>query len=279
MSITPEQIKQLRAKTAAGFADCKKALEATDGNMDEAVLWLRKKGAANAAKLSDREMNEGIVAFAQCDDCVSMVGITCETDFVANNEDFGAFANEVAKTACKNHCTTIEQLNTSKTSDNVEISQALIETIAMIKENMTIKSLHTISKPAGSKVVSYLHRTRMNDVPDIGKPGCMLIYKGDNVEVAKKIAQHIVAKKTEYLSVEQISADFLAKERNLMREKMIAEGKPASMLDKILDGREQQLYDQLVLLRQEYTFESNKTVEQVCKENGLEIIDFCFMSL
>lgn len=267
-------IIKLREMTGSGVALCKKAIETSEGCLESAVNWLREQGHAQAAKVADRATGEGLISLAFDDKKGVLVELGCETDYVANNEEFGKLAHELADTALKNGISTAAELNQ-------HAAEAITAVIAKIKENMVVKNVILLE---GEHIVGYVYRTVANNVPDIGKKGCLIAYKASEVKaqtksLVREIAMHIIAHETKHLTGPDIPSEFIKKEQDIMRVKMLNEGKKEDMIDKILKGQEASLYKQHALLDQPFFKDPSVSVEQICKKSGVDIVEFKVLSL
>lgn len=282
MKISIELIQKLREKTGIGLGLCKKALEETAGVIEEAIDWLKKQGHAQAAKVADRETTQGLVAFASDKDAASLIVLSCETDFVSGNEQFGKFAHDVAVTAAKNKSTNLEDLKKATLEDGSNsgntVEQGLLELISSIKENIKLSAIDTVFAGADEHIVGYVYRTKVNEVPNIGSRACVVIYKGVKADeakaIAKDVAMHVVANNTQYLHSEDIPTEFIAKEKEIFRERMKAEGKPENMLDKIVEGKVGQMYKEHALMHQMFFKEPTFSIGEYIGNNGVQVIKF-----
>lgn len=279
MKISMELIQALRADTGIGLSLCKKALEEAAGDIEAAKDWLKKQGHAQAAKVADRETTQGLVAFASTETFGSLVVLSCETDFVSGNDQFGKFANALAKVAAKNGATTLEALNACAMDDGTVVSQGLVELISSIKENIVIKEVLSLKAEADEKILGYVYRTKVNEVPDIGSRACMIVYKGSDADAVKNIGMHVVANNTQYLISDDIPVSFIEKEKELFRERMLVEGKPANMIDKIIEGKVGQMYKEHALMHQLYFKDPSMTIGEYVAKSNLVIVKFASLKV
>ena len=279
--ITAALVKELREKTGAGMMDCKKALGEVNGNVEEAVDWLRKKGLAAAAKKAGRVAAEGLVGVATQGTSGVVVEINAETDFVARNDKFQNLVIEVAKVALtQDH--TVEQLaNASITLEGGTVQGALTHLIAVIGENMSLRRVRRLSVPNGV-VTSYIHNAT---APGLGKIGVLVALEStaDTTklnELAKKIAMHIAAAQPQALCVEEIDASSLERERAVLIEQARASGRPEDIIQKMVEGRIRKYYEEVVLLEQAYVMDPNTAVKDVitnaAKEFGAPVTLLAF---
>ena len=264
MSISPAMIKDLREKTGAGMMDCKKALTEANGNMDDAVDWLRKKGLASAAKKSGRVAAEGLVAVAAEGTKASVIELNSETDFVARNEQFQALVAQIASTALGTSGD-VEALKAAKiAATGKTVEESVTEAIATIGENMNLRRSNVLSVKQGV-VASYIHS---GIKPGMGKIGVLVALEssGDKAkleEFGKQIAMHIAAARPEALNREGVSAENLMRERDVLKEQAIASGKPADIAEKMVEGRIRKYYEEVVLLEQIYVIDGKEKVSDV----------------
>ncbi|MGZ5472625.1 MAG: translation elongation factor Ts [Thermoanaerobaculia bacterium] len=271
MTITPAMIKELREQTGAGFGDVKNALTEAQGNMEQAVVILRKKGLAAAGKKAGRVTAEGTIA-ARVDDHVGvLVEVNCETDFVGRNEVFQKFAAEVAGVIAKSKSSSVDELlaeNWPGTSEPV--SQKVAEQIASIKENISIRRFARYEAPANAKIGTYIHGG--------GKIGVMVEILAENCngtpavgEVAKDIAMHIAAAEPRFLRREDVTQNDLDTEREIARDAAAKSGKPENIVEKMVSGKMEKFYAENCCLEQAYIRDDKQTVSQYLASRGKEM--------
>jgi len=257
-----EKIKELRDKTGAGIVDCKKALDESGGDIEKAVEILRKKGISKAAKRSDRETSEGVVKFIINNDATEgyMIKLGSETDFVARNEKFQNFADDVLKVIAENTPDNLESLLALQMND-LSVKDTIDTMSGVIGEKLEISDFK-ILKSEGT-VAGYSHMD--------GKI-CVLVSldKKNKNELARDIAMHIAATNPKYMSPEEVPAEEIEKEKDIYREQLLKEGKPENMLDKILLGKINKYYEEICLLKQEFIKDDKKKVEEVLGEDKIE---------
>jgi elongation factor Ts len=265
--ITAAMVKALRDQTGAGMMDAKGALIEAQGNMDEAVKVLRKKGLAAASKKAGRVTAEGAVV-AHVDGSVgALVEVNCETDFVGRNENFLSFAQEVAKAVAQSKAATVEDLLAEKwpgSSDTVAIKVA--EQIGSIKENITVRRFARYEAPQGAMIGTYIHAG--------GKIGVMVEVVGANREVgadvAKDVAMHVAASEPRFLRREDVTEKDLDTEREIARDAASKSGKPANIVEKMVSGKMEKFYGEACLLEQPYIRDDKATVSQYLARRGKE---------
>ena len=257
--ITAKMVADLRAATGLGMMECKKALVEAEGNMEKAEEILRIKSGAKAGKLAGRTAAEGVLAFAISDNgkVGALVEVNCETDFVAKDAGFVAFANFVAKTAAKKKPATVEEL-----SALVEEERKAV--IAKLGENMSVRRFQVIE--TANNLVAYIHGA-------LATEGVLVEYKGAE-DVARKVGMHIVAAKPQCVSEDQVDAALVEKERHIYTEQAIASGKPAEIAAKMVEGRIKKYLAEVTLNGQAFVMNPDQTVAQFLKENGSEVVSF-----
>ena len=258
MKITAKMVKELRDITAAGMMDCKKALTEKEGNMDEAIDYLREKGMAKAAKKAGRIAAEGMIFDGVSEDAKTAVILefNSETDFVTKNDEFVQFGKTVVKLALDNKIKTIEELKVAKINGET-VETLLTNLIAKIGENMNLRRIELVTTEGF--VTTYDHMG--------GKLGVVIEMTGEateeNVAKAKGIAMHVAAMDPGYLSPEFVTTEDLEKEMAIAKVQLLEEGKPEKIIANILKGKERKFYEESCLVKQVYVRAENKeTVEQ-----------------
>ena len=264
--ITAALVKELREKTGAGMMDCKKVLTETDGDLERASELLRERGIAKAAKKSGRVAAEGLVeAYVSEDGKVgAVVEVNSETDFVAKNEEFKTFVMDVAKQVVKNNPATVEELlaQPSITVEGKTVNEVLIDKIATIGENMSIRRFARFESKG--LVEKYIHGN--------GKIAVLINMENGNSELAKDICMQIAAARPEFVSREQVPADRLEKEKEILKAQTMNEGKPEAIAEKIVMGRINKFYEEVCLVDQEFVKDPSMKVSQVLKD--AKVIEF-----
>ncbi len=268
-AITAALVKDLREKTGAGMMDCKKALGETDGDIEAAVDWLRKKGLSQAAKKSGRVAAEGLVAVAVKGNDGVVVEVNSETDFVARNEEFQSLARTIAGVSLEHGITDAEALKNAHYPGGGTVADALTNAIATIGENMTLRRAAALHVSSG--VIShYVH----NSIADgLGKIGVIVALESANsndalAALGKQIALHVAAASPLALDASGLDQAVVERERNVLRDKNA--GKPANVLEKILESGLKTYYKQVCLIDQPsiHADHNNKTISQVVQEAG-----------
>ncbi|MFT7838420.1 translation elongation factor Ts [Saccharothrix sp. BKS2] len=259
---TAADVKRLRELTAAGMMDCKKALEESDGDFDKAVEILRIKGAKDVGKRAERTTSNGLV---QAEDGV-MIELRCETDFVAKNADFQALASRIVQVAKTGRPADVDVLKAADL-DGQSVDAVVQEFSAKIGEKLEVAKVAVFD----GKVTTYLHR-RAADLPPA--VGVVVEYTGDNDEAARGAAMQIAAMRPRFLTRDEVPADVVANERRIAEETAREEGKPEAALSKIVEGRVNGFFKDVVLLEQSSVTESKKTVKAVLDEAGVTVTRF-----
>lgn len=265
--ITASLVKELRDKTGAGMMDCKKALAATGGDLEQANDWLRKSGLLKAAKKASRVAAEGLVGLAVDGSKGVAVEVNAETDFVARNDEFRAFVKNVAQLALT-HGDSLESLLEAKLGD-VSVKDTLTSLIAKIGENMNLRRVGSVSADV---VASYVHNAAG---PDLGKIGVLVALKSTAdkdklLALGKQLAMHVAATSPIALSPAHIPADVLAHEKSVQAE-IIAKksvGKPANIVEKMLEGAMRKYYEEVTLLEQVFVIDQSSKISAVLEKAG-----------
>ncbi len=262
MSITASMVKELREKSGAGMMDAKKALEETGGDMDAAVDFLRKKGLAKAEKKSSRTAAEGLVSVATAGTTGVAVEVNSETDFVARNDQFQGFVRDLTDKAL-NEAADLEGLMAADMGGK-NVKDTLTDLISTIGENMNVRRMEKLSVEKGA-VVSYVH----NAVADnLGKIGVLVALESDGdaaklEELGKQLAMHVAAAFPKYLDRDSVDAAEMEREKGIIREQALAEGKPAEIVEKMLEGRMRKYYEEICLLDQTFVIDGETKISKV----------------
>ncbi|AEG69248.1 translation elongation factor Ts [Ralstonia solanacearum] len=259
-AITASMVAELRAKTDAPMMECKKALTEAEGSMEKAEEILRVKLGNKAGKAAARITAEGVVASYIDGTVGALVELNCETDFVSRNDDFLAFASQVAKLIATQNPADVAALSALQI-DGQAVDAVRTALIGKIGENMTIRRFKRFE---GSKLVSYLHGTRI---------GVMVAFEGDEV-AAKDVAMHAAAMKPVSLSSDEVPAELIAKERSIAEQKAAESGKPAEIVAKMVEGSVQKYLKEVSLLNQPFVKNDKQTVEQMLKAVGTTVKGF-----
>lgn len=269
--ISAALVRELREKSGAGMMDCKKALVETNGNLEEAVDWLRKKGLAAAAKKAGRVAAEGLVGVATQGNVGAIVEVNAETDFVARNEQFQAFVSRVAEMALANEGD-VEALKSAKYDSERSVEEQVTHLIATIGENMNLRRSDRLKVSQGV-VSSYIHNAT---APGLGKIGVLVALESsadaDKLnELGRKIAMHIAAASPIALRIEDVDPSILDRERSVLMEQARASGRPDDIIQKMIEGRIRKYYDEVVLLEQTFVLDGQTKVSQVVEQTAKEL--------
>lgn len=267
-NFTLEDIKALREQLGTGLVDTKKALEEADGDREKAVELLRLKGAKGNAKRADRSTSEGLVAAKENGDgTATLIELATETDFVAKGDKFIALADRVLEAAAAARAENVEQALQAQL-DGQTVQQAIDDVAAIVGEKFELRHVKLVK---GEAFQIYLHRTSKDLPPQLG---VVLGYSGADAETARSIAQHIAFANPTYLRREDVPQEDVDRERTLVEEISRAEGKPAQALPKIIEGRLNGYFKQIVLLEQEYARDNKLIVGKVAKDAGIEVTGY-----
>lgn len=281
--VTPDMIKSIRETTGAGMGDCRKALVENNGDMDAAIDWLRKKGLSSAAKKSGRVAAEGVVCVAVEGTKGAIIELNSETDFVARNEIFQNLARNTAELAVRHSIGNVEELKNLKDGHGKTVAENVTDTIAKIGENMNLRRSAILGVTKGV-VTSYIHNAV---APGMGKIGILLALESEAEQakleaLGKQLAMHIAAAKPDALSTADVDAANVERERAVYREQAAASGKPADVIEKMIEGRVRKYYEEVVLLEQLFVIDGKTKVKDVveaaAKEAGKPIKVLAFVS-
>jgi len=272
-TITASMVKELRDKTGAGMMDCKAALTESGGDMEVAIDWLRKKGLSKAAKKSDRVAAEGLVAVTASGTEGSVVEVNSETDFVARNEQFQDLVRNIVTLAGAAEGDVAKLLAAQYPGKSISVEDYVKELIATIGENMTVRRAATLKVNEGI-VADYVH----NKVADgLGKIGVLVALEssGDKAKLAdfgRQLAMHIAAASPMALVPEELDTSVIDRERAIYTEQAAATGKPAEIVEKMVEGRlRKEFFQQVVLMQQVYVLDGKSSVEQAVEAAAKEV--------
>lgn len=265
-TISATLVKELRERTGAGMMECKKALTETDGDIEAAVEHMRKTGALKAEKKAGRTAAEGLILVRQAADSSAVVEINCETDFVARDVNFQNFAGAVADLVLRAQPADIDTLLNTPLADGKSVDEVRRELVAKIGENINVRRFVCYS--TANQLGSYLHSNQ--------RIGVLIELSGGSSDLAKDIAMHIAASKPLCVSPEQVSADIVAKEREIAHAQAINEGKAPEIAAKMVDGRVRKYLNENTLLGQIFVkdAEGKLTIEKLLKSNSASVLRF-----
>ncbi|MBN8527062.1 MAG: elongation factor Ts [Planctomycetes bacterium] len=263
--ITASLVKELRERTGAGMMECKKALTENNGDIDAAAEWLRKSGLAKADKKASRVAAEGRIAAAQDGGKAVLVEINSETDFVAKDANFIAFADTIAQAALASGVADVEALKSVKLASGETVEEARAAAIAKLGENIQIRRMSRID--TANNVAAYVHG---------GKIGVLVEVSGGDADFARGVAMHVAAMNPPYNKAADVPAEFVAKEKEIELAKMSEKdkAKPAEILEKIIGGKIAKIVNEVSLYGQPYVLNTDQTVEQAAKAAGADVVGF-----
>ncbi len=260
--VTPEMVKQLRERTGVGMGKCKEALDQAAGDMEKAIDILRKAGMASAVKKEGRETKEGLITAFETADTIALVEINAETDFVVQNDKFKQFAHDIAKQAAETKPASLEALLAQPAQKDKELTVDQYRAIVMqsIGENIKIKRVEIFKKDASKSFGIYSHMGgKIVTVVEIGN-------KSGFEQLGREIAMHVAAESPDYLKPEEVPASVRAREEEIARSQVA--GKPANIVDKIVEGKLKAFYDQVCLLGQKYVKDNAITIADLVANEG-----------
>lgn len=267
MAITAQLVKELREKTGAGMMDCKKALVQTDGDIDAAVDFLREKGLSSAAKKADRIAAEGTTYILTEGNEAVILEVNAETDFVAKNEKFQVLVSELAKQILAAKPESVEAALELSNAEGVKIADQISTAVATIGEKITLRRFEVKAKTDADAYGAYLHMG--------GRIGVLVVLEGSTDEsAAKDVAMHIAAINPQYVSRDEVSEEVVDRERKVLTEQALNEGKPENIVAKMVEGRLGKFFEDICLLDQTFVKNSDQKVRDFVKSTGGNITSF-----
>ena len=260
--ISAKMVKDLREATGAGMLDCKKALEASNGDFDAAVDWLREKGIAKAAKKEARIAAEGLANIYIDGNNAVILEVNSETDFVAKNNDFKELVDKIGKSLLNADVKTMEEALEVST-DEGKISDLLVSATAKIGEKLSFRRFERVTKNDNEVFGSYLHMG--------GKIAVLTVVENVSVEVAKDVSMQAAAMRPKYVTIEQVDPKELEHEKSVLKEQAMNEGKPAEIAEKMVEGRLKKFYKEVCLEEQPFIKDGDISVATYVKNNGGKI--------
>ena len=266
MAITAALVKELRERTQAGMMECKKALTETNGDIEAAIEYMRKAGLAKADKKAGRTAAEGAIIIRTSDDgkSAAMVEVNCETDFVTKGDDFQNFADAVGDLALKAMPADIDALQGTELSGGQTVSDTAKALVAKIGENINVRRCFSMQASEGM-VGSYLHGNRI---------GVLVAMQGGNADLAKDVAMHIAASKPVCVSADDVPAELIEKEREIYSAQAAESGKPADIIEKMVNGRISKFLKEITLMGQGFVKDPDTTIEKLLKNAGASVTAF-----
>jgi elongation factor Ts len=263
MEITASMVKELRERSGAGMMECKKALTENSGDVTASIEWLRKQGLAKADKKASRIAAEGRIVLAHDGGHAVLVEINSETDFVAKDENFVKFSDEVAKTALASGAKSVDELKQTKTSHGPTVEEARQWLVAKVGENVQVRRLVRVD--SANRVAAYLHG---------GRIGVLIEMKGGSDELARGLAMHVAAMNPPYIAPDNVPADIVAKEKEIALAQMTEKdrAKPVEIQEKMIGGKIRKTLAEMSLTGQAYVLDTNILVEAALKKEGAEVV-------
>ena len=268
MAITAQMVKELRAQTGAGMMDCKKALTEVDGNMEEAVDFLREKGMAKAAKKSDRIAAEGLTHIEVDNNTAALLEVNCETDFVTKNDQFKSLLSKLGKHIITKKPTTVaEALQQDLDSEGNTVESYINSVVSKIGEKISLRRFEIFTKTNNDSYGSYLHMG--------GRIGVLALLEGTTDEqVAKDIAMHVAAVNPRYVSRDAVSEEGVSHEREVLKTQALNEGKPEKIVEKMVEGRLSKFFEDICLLEQSFVKDPDMKVKKFIADKGATVTAF-----
>ncbi|MEH7415802.1 translation elongation factor Ts [Neobacillus drentensis] len=267
MAVTAQMVKELREKTGAGMMDCKKALTATDGDMEKAIDFLREKGIAKAANKADRIAAEGLTSVVTQGNEAVILEVNSETDFVAKNEAFQALVQELAAHLLKNKPATVEEASAQTMENGATVADHINAAIAKIGEKLSLRRFAIVSKTDNDAFGAYIHMG--------GRISVLTLLEGTTEEAAAKdVSMHIAALRPKYVSRDQVSAEEVEHERQVLTQQALNEGKPENIVAKMVEGRLGKYFEDVCLLDQTFVKNPDQKVRQFVESKGATVREF-----
>ena len=261
--ITASLVKELREKSGAGMLDCKKALEETNGDINAAMDWLREKGISKAAKKADRIAAEGSSAILVEGNDAVILEVNSETDFVAKNDEFKGLVNTLLSTLIVNHETTVEEALNLQT-ENGTLNDLIVSKTATIGEKLSFRRFQKITKKDSQSFGSYIHMG--------GRIAVLIVLEGADEEVAKDVAMHAAAMRPSYVRKSDVPTEEVEREKEILKEQAVNEGKDASIAEKMVEGRIRKYYEEICLEEQPFVKDGDVNVATYVKNHGGSIV-------
>ena len=260
--ISAKEVNELRNQTGAGMMDCKKALTECNGDMEAALEWLRKKGAAKAEKKADRIAAEGLANIYTEGNKAVIIEVNCETDFVTKNEEFIDMINQIGKAILNSDAKNMDEVNALEV-DGQTVAEFVVAKTAKIGEKLSLRRAELVTKSDSENFGAYLHMG--------GKIAVLVVVEGANEEVAKDVAMQSAAMRPQYLRKEDVPAEVIEKEKDILKEQAINEGKPEDIAEKMVNGRISKYYKENCLIHQAFVKNGDIDIETYVKNNGGEV--------
>jgi len=267
MAVTAQMVKELREKTGAGMMDCKKALTETNGDMEKAIDYLREKGIAKAAKKADRIAAEGLTSILTEGNDAVILEVNSETDFVAKNEGFQTLVKELAQHLLKNKPATVEEASAQTMENGATVEEHINAVIAKIGEKLSLRRFAIVSKTDNDAFGAYLHMG--------GRISVLTVLEGTtDSDAAKDISMHITALRPKYVSRDQVSQEEIERERQILTQQALNEGKPENIVAKMVEGRLGKYFEDVCVLDQTFVKNPDQKVRQFVESKGATLREF-----
>ncbi|MBN8207471.1 elongation factor Ts [Bacillus sp. NTK071] len=267
MAVTAQMVKELRAQTGAGMMDCKKALTENDGDMDKAIDWLREKGISKAAKKADRVAAEGLATIAVEGNKAVIAEINSETDFVAKNESFTSLINDISHHLLKASPESVDAALESKMENGQTVTEFLNDKIAKIGEKISLRRFQIVEKTDADAFGAYLHMG--------GRIGVLTLLEGTtDEEVAKDVAMHTAAVNPRFVSRDAVPAEEVEREREVLKQQALNEGKPEKIVEKMVEGRINKFFEEISLVDQPFVKDTDQKVGKYVESKGATVKGF-----
>ncbi len=264
MEISAALVKELRERTGAGMMECKKALVESSGNIEAAIELMRKQGQVKAAKKAGRVAAEGLIVIQQDANYAAMTEVNCETDFVAKGDDFKNFCHTLTGFILRQRPANLEALLATPFEGGKTVEQTRLDLVTKIGENINVRRF-SVMDAAGGMLNVYLHGTRI---------GVIVKMRNANPELAKDIAMHIAASRPLCVTPDQVPADQVAKEKEIYTAQAADSGKPANIVEKMVEGRIKKFLGEMSLLGQPFVKDPDLTIEKLLKSKSAEVLGF-----
>lgn len=262
--ITATMVKDLREKTGAGMMECKKALVEAKGDMQQAQDIIAKSGHKKAAKSASRTAAEGKIVTAQSEHCAVLIEVNSETDFVARDEHFNDFCQKVAQALLRHEVNTIDDLLVQPINGDTSIEEARLKLVAKLGENIQVRRIHKMNIKPNQVVGEYVHHSRI---------GALALVEGNNQQIAKEMAMHIASMHPQFIDSSEIPADVVAKEKEIFMAKAKDSGKPANIVEKMIEGQLKKYFSEICLDGQPFFKDQDKSVAEVLKSAQCKVIE------
>ncbi len=268
MAVTAQMVKELREKTGAGMMDCKKALTETNGDMEQAIDFLREKGMAKAAKKADRVAAEGLTHIEVDGNRAAIIEVNCETDFVTKNDQFKQLLADLGKHIVKNNPASVEEALQQNLLDGSEtVENAITSVVSKIGEKISLRRFTVLDKTDNDAFGAYLHMG--------GRIGVLSLLEGTTDEnVAKNVSMHVAAINPRYVSREEVAEEEVNREREVLKTQALNEGKPEKIVEKMVEGRLGKFFEEIVLLEQSFVKDPDQKVKKYVADKGASVKAF-----